>query len=164
MTFATNVWIKQSIETLLLFFRNDLNHFSVFLRWTCYDDFPNSIQPSSPGQREHIPWKSISNSRKVAGFLEQLISSFSTLGLTLKVLDLECQTFWSALCTSRFWLSHVGSWLLAVFVISWNYLRNSPRHVFCKKGVFKNFAKFTGKHRSGSSFLMKLQSWSQWRY
>ena len=25
-------------------------------------------------------------------------------------------------------------------------IRSSPREVFCKKGVFRNFTKFTGKH------------------
>ena len=35
--------------------------------------------------------------------------------------------------------------------------RNSRPKVFCKKGVVKNFAKFTGKLGVGVSFLRKLQ-------
>ena len=34
--------------------------------------------------------------------------------------------------------------------------RNSCPEVFCKKGVLRNFAKFTGKHLCQSLFLIKL--------
>ena len=34
--------------------------------------------------------------------------------------------------------------------------RSSLLEVFCKKGVFKNFAKFTGKHMCRSLFFNKV--------
>ena len=37
-------------------------------------------------------------------------------------------------------------------------LRSSHPEVFCKKGVLRNFAKFTGKHLCRSLFLIKLQA------
>ena len=37
--------------------------------------------------------------------------------------------------------------------------RSSRPEVFCKKGVLRNFAKFTGKHLCWSFFLIKLQVW-----
>ena len=36
-------------------------------------------------------------------------------------------------------------------------LRSSHPEVFCKKGVLRNFTKFTGKHLCQSLFLKKLQ-------
>ena len=38
-----------------------------------------------------------------------------------------------------------------------NYQKQSPE-VFCKKGVFENFAKFTGKYLCQSLFLTKLKT------
>ena len=35
--------------------------------------------------------------------------------------------------------------------------RSSRPEVFCKRGVLRNFTKFTGKHLSRVSFLIKLQ-------
>ena len=52
----------------------------------------------------------------------------------------------------------VGGGLVSEFV--WGIVdrfRGSCPEVFCKKGVLKNFAKFTGKHLSQSLFLIKLQ-------
>ena len=37
-------------------------------------------------------------------------------------------------------------------------LRSSRPDVFCKKGILRNFAKFTGKHLCQSLFLIKLQA------
>ena len=37
-----------------------------------------------------------------------------------------------------------------------NTLRSSHQVVFCKKGVLKNFAKFTGKHLHKSCFFDKV--------
>ena len=37
--------------------------------------------------------------------------------------------------------------------------RSSRPEVFCKKGVLRNLAKFTGKHLCWSFFLIKLQVW-----
>ena len=36
--------------------------------------------------------------------------------------------------------------------------KSSRPEVFCEKGVFRNFAKFTGKHLCQSLFLIKLQA------
>ena len=36
--------------------------------------------------------------------------------------------------------------------------RSSPLEMFYKKGVLKNFVKFTGKHRCQSLFLIKFQA------
>ena len=38
-----------------------------------------------------------------------------------------------------------------------SYYRSSHRRCFVKIGVLRNFAKFTGKHLFGGSFLIKLQ-------
>ena len=45
-----------------------------------------------------------------------------------------------------------------VSCISWSMFRSSRPEVFCKKGVLRNFAKFTGKHLCQSLFLIKLQA------
>ena len=37
--------------------------------------------------------------------------------------------------------------------------RSSHLEVFCKKGVLKNFAKFTGKHLHRRHFLNKVAAW-----
>ena len=39
-----------------------------------------------------------------------------------------------------------------------NYYKNSRPEVFCKKGVLRNFAKFTGKHLCQSLFFSKVAS------
>ena len=36
------------------------------------------------------------------------------------------------------------------------FLQKQPPEVFCKKGVFRNFAKFTGKHLYQSHFFNKV--------
>ena len=36
-----------------------------------------------------------------------------------------------------------------------NFCRKQPAEVICKKGVYKNFANFTGKHLCRGLFLMK---------
>ena len=37
-----------------------------------------------------------------------------------------------------------------------DYVRSSHPEVFCKKGVLRNFAKFTGKHLCQSLFFNKV--------
>ena len=37
-----------------------------------------------------------------------------------------------------------------------SFIRRSHLEVFCKKGVLKNFAKFTGKHLCQSLFFNKV--------
>ena len=41
-------------------------------------------------------------------------------------------------------------------IFVWYYLSSCPK-VFCKKGVYRNFSKFTGKPLCWSVFLIKLQ-------
>ena len=55
-------------------------------------------------------------------------------------------------------------------VIFWNKIirellisRSSPPEVFRKKGVLRNFAKFTGKHQWQSLFF-NVAGWSFWRF
>ena len=43
-----------------------------------------------------------------------------------------------------------------VWFISHNLYRGSRPEVFCKKGVLRNFAKFTGKHQCQSLFFNKV--------
>ena len=38
--------------------------------------------------------------------------------------------------------------------------KNQPPEMFCKKGVLKNFEKFTGKHVSQGLFLNKAACWA----
>ena len=42
------------------------------------------------------------------------------------------------------------------FMVMWR--RGQPPEVFCKKGILRNFAKFTGKRLCQSLFLIKLQA------
>ena len=46
--------------------------------------------------------------------------------------------------------------LLTLWIILFTLFRSSRPEVFCKKGIFKNFAKFTGKHLCQSIFLKKV--------
>ena len=58
--------------------------------------------------------------------------------------------------------SHVNSKqgsLIFLLFGSWSLVRSSHPEVFCKKGVLRNFAKFTGKHLYESLFLIKLQAY-----
>ena len=49
--------------------------------------------------------------------------------------------------------------LLRVKSLVWAYYyKRQPPEVFCKKGVLKNFANFTGKHLCWSIFLIMLQA------
>ena len=42
------------------------------------------------------------------------------------------------------------------FVVMWK--KEQPPEVFCKKGVLRNFAKFTGKYLCQSLLLITLQA------
>ena len=44
------------------------------------------------------------------------------------------------------------------------YKKTSMLKVFCKKGVLRNFVKFTGKHLCQSLFLNKVSGWgANWK-
>ena len=51
--------------------------------------------------------------------------------------------------------SKQGSLIFLLFG-SWSLVRSSHPEVFCKKGVLRNFAKFTGKHLCQSLFFNKV--------
>ena len=42
------------------------------------------------------------------------------------------------------YISHITILTFATYIL--NFSRNSRLEVFCKKGIFKSFAKYTGKH------------------
>ena len=48
------------------------------------------------------------------------------------------------------------TYILDLPKISTKIIKNSRQEVFCKKGVLRNFAKFTGKHLCQSLFFNKL--------
>ena len=56
-------------------------------------------------------------------------------------------------------------WVIQKFL--WNDIQNtqtgtsSRPEVFCKKGVLRNFAKFTGKYLCQSLFFIKVAGWSR---
>ena len=47
-------------------------------------------------------------------------------------------------------------WLLCSDLVSLTYFRSTCPKVFCKKGVLRNFTKFTGKHWCQSLFFKKV--------
>ena len=51
--------------------------------------------------------------------------------------------------------SKQGSLIFLLFG-SWSLVRSSHPEVFCRRGVLRNFAKFTGKHLSQSLFFNKV--------
>ena len=46
--------------------------------------------------------------------------------------------------------------MFALNVLQYIKIRSSRPEVFCKKGVLRNFAKFTGKHLCQSLFINKV--------
>ena len=47
---------------------------------------------------------------------------------------------------------------IMVIITTTNIIQKQPPQVFCKKGVLRNFAKFTGKHLCQSLFFNKVPS------
>ena len=56
-----------------------------------------------------------------------------------------------------FGTSHLWPWCYCLAFLL--LFRSSFLEVFCKKGVFRNFAKFTGKHLCQSLFFNKVAGW-----
>ena len=54
----------------------------------------------------------------------------------------------------------VWFFIFTLFTSLFKFAKNSSSQVFYKKGVLKNFLKFTGKQLYGSHFLIKLQDFS----
>ena len=50
----------------------------------------------------------------------------------------RCFDSWTSECTKMFWMFWMHGYPI--------YRSSQPPEVFCKKGVLRNFAKFTGKH------------------
>ena len=92
---------------------------------------------------------------------------------------------------SPFLLAQSQQWCSSVFIVNFMFCffcfwlsasecqfggdirscQKQPPEVFCKKGVLRNFAKFTGKHLCQSLFLIKLQAggtgvflWILWNF
>ena len=53
-------------------------------------------------------------------------------------------------------LNSKQSSLIFLLFWSWSLVRSSHPEVFCKKGVLRNFTKFTGKHLRQSLFFNKV--------
>ena len=47
--------------------------------------------------------------------------------------------------------------VLCVMLVQYYKLQKQPPEVFCKKGVLRNFAKFTGKNPAPSLFFNKVE-------
>ena len=68
---------------------------------------------------------------------------------------------------SLYYYSSLPFWILKSYVTIATFgcfrkyptIFDKPPEVFCKKGILKNFANFTGKHLCWSLFLIKLQAW-----
>ena len=66
------------------------------------------------------------------------------------------------------WRVAINRWYIMVLFIYWNQnsrIAGSSRpEVFCKKGVLRNFARFTGKHlwHGYFWFLSNMTSWRLW--
>ena len=75
-----------------------------------------------------------------------------------------CEIFKSTYFEEHLRIAASKTWKIKVLrtsvLLSWNYLskyfRNNRPEVFCKKGVLRNFAKFTGKHLCQSLFFDKV--------
>ena len=83
---------------------------------------------------------------------------------------LNLSTNINLLCKSMEWFLYDGDlhheWVTQVFansdgkhVIKYTSYRSIRPEVFCRKGVLRNFSKFTGNTCTRSSFLIKLQAW-----
>ena len=68
---------------------------------------------------------------------------------------------------SLYYYSSLPFWILKSYVTFATFgcfrkyptIFDKPPEVFCKKGILKNVANFTGKHLCWSVFLIKLQAW-----
>ena len=54
-------------------------------------------------------------------------------------------------------LTQLANHLLTLIYFSNRKLQKQPPEMFCKKGVFRNFAKFTGKHLCQSHFCLHIK-------
>ena len=77
-----------------------------------------------------------------------------------------CLSWWDFLHRFFLWEWNLKRLILININICWNdansrypFREVSRPEVFCKKGVPRNFTKFTGKHLCQSLFLIKLKLW-----
>ena len=80
--------------------------------------------------------------------------------LNKRIDNLCCESISTKL--SAYFVSPSNKCCLAMHTIP--LFLKQPPEVFCKKGIFRNFLNFTGKHLCQSLFFIKLQSWSQKLY
>ena len=93
------------------------------------------------------------SARKFKYFLFRLCLKWSIimqLVMTFRILVLMTLKWW----TCR--VMKVRVWLVEILLIA--NVRSSHRRCSVRKGVLRNFAKFTGKHLCQSLFLIKLQA------
>ena len=77
------------------------------------------------------------------------VSSQGTLKIT--------RGFFFALTSYVYWWQHKRTWIIwAAKNTCFENCRSSRPKVFCKKGVLRNFTKFTGKHLCQSLFFNKV--------
>ena len=67
----------------------------------------------------------------------------SLVFLKVNQVSLSTAFIWSQL---KFWSSSYQCFAISYFLLSQFFTRSSRPEVFCKKGVLRNFTKFTGKH------------------
>ena len=75
-------------------------------------------------------------------------SSLLLLSITLFVFDSNSKSFKEFKSSISFSLKSLSSVLFSIF-----FFRSSRPEVFCKKGVLRNFVKFTGKHLHQRLFI-----------
>ena len=107
-----------------------------------------------------FPWKFSGMSRKDPGEWNYGWSSGLKTCTTLIVFSKEFAVLSIFANSKYFWwrtIIHVDAFcVIIIYPIYSN--RSSCPGVFCKKGILKNFTKFTGKHLCQSLFLIKLQA------
>ena len=93
-----------------------------------------------------ILWSSWRTASSLNINFEQVIKPFLVLNIYF--------TFFLSVADSTFYKSVINS--NCTLLLCHVRVRSSSQEVFCKKGVLRNFAKFTGKHPN--NFLIKLQA------
>ena len=93
-------------------------------------------------------------------YLENVVSEYFKIALFRLLSDFSSETFCINEFSHRLFFStiHYFAEYLPAASLSFNYLifRSSRPYVFCKNGVLRNFAKFTGKHLCQSLYFNKV--------
>ena len=82
-------------------------------------------------------------------------SLYHSLSLVVPLVVIRCHSlsFVVTRCTTR---CHSLSFVVTRCTTRLSFHKRSPPKVFCKKGVLRNFAKFTGKHLYQSLYFNKV--------